>query len=129
MYHLDLIMRLLFVCVGNSCRSQIAEAIAKSLGFNASSAGTNPAKHVNPNAIKILKKMDIETSKLYPKNVNQFLESDFDMIISMGCGVNCPLIRIDQDWELEDPVGQPLEIFEECAKKIEVNIKKLLSTP
>ena len=49
----------------------------------------------------------------------------YDMVISMGCGVSCPMIRIDQDWALEDPVGQPLEVFETCANTIEDNIKKI----
>ena len=119
-------MRLLFVCVGNSCRSQMAEAIATSLGFKAASAGTHPADSVSENALKVLKKKGINTEGLYPKLIDNIDWKSFDMVISMGCGVNCPLIRIDQDWELEDPVGQPLEIFEECAKRIEANIKKLL---
>ena len=124
--NLHLNMRLLFVCVGNSCRSQMAEAIATSLGFKAASAGTHPADCVSENALKVLEKKEISTEGLYPKSIDNIDWESFDMVISMGCGVNCPLIRIDQDWELEDPVGQPLEIFEECAKKIEVNIKKLL---
>ena len=49
----------------------------------------------------------------------------YDMVISMGCGVSCPMIRIDQDWELEDPVGQSLDVFEACAETIEANIRKL----
>jgi arsenate reductase len=49
------------------------------------------------------------------------------MVISMGCGVSCPLIRIDQDWNLEDPVGQSLEVFEACAETIENHIKNLES--
>ena len=119
-------MRLLFVCVGNSCRSQMAEAIATSLGFKAASAGTHPADFVSENALKVLETKGINTEGLYPKLIDNLDWKSFDMVISMGCGVNCPLIRIDQDWELEDPVGQPLEIFEECAKRIEANIKKLL---
>ena len=118
-------MRLLFVCVGNSCRSQMAEGIAKSLGFEASSAGTHPAKKVSENAIKILKSKGIKTDELYPKLIDDIDWESFDLIISMGCGVNCPMIRIDQDWNLDDPVGKSLEVFEKCAEKIEENIKKL----
>ena len=118
-------MRLLFVCVGNSCRSQMAEGIAKSLGFEASSAGTHPAKKVSENAIKILKSKGIKTDELHPKLIDDIDLKSFDLIISMGCGVNCPMIRIDQDWNLDDPVGKSLEVFEICAKKIEENIKKL----
>jgi len=46
-------------------------------------------------------------------------------VISMGCGVSCPMIRIDEDWELEDPVGQSFEVFNACAETIEQNIRKL----
>ena len=116
-------MKILFVCVGNSCRSQMAEAIAKKMGHEAFSAGTNPASEVNYNAIKVLKKMGIDTSKLFPKSIDEFLEESFDMIISMGCGVFCPSIRIDQDWKLEDPVGKKLKFFEEIAITIKENIK------
>lgn len=119
-------MQVLFVCVANSCRSQIAEGIAKKMGLNAHSAGTNPSQKVNPNAIKILREMDINTSKLFPKSIDEFYDEDFDIIISMGCGVSCPSIRIDQDWNLDDPVGKDLKFFEETAKKIKQNIIKLI---
>tara|TARA_Y100001980_G_C14555664_1_gene344737 strand:+ start:4464 stop:4826 length:363 start_codon:yes stop_codon:yes gene_type:complete len=118
-------MRLLFVCVGNSCRSQIAEGIANKMGFEAFSAGTNPASHVNPNAVKILKNLDIETSKLFPKSIEDFKNEKFDLTISMGCGVSCPSIKIDQDWELEDPVGKNLKYFEKITKKIVKKLKKI----
>ena len=60
-------MRLLFVCVGNSCRSQMAEGIAKSLGHDADSAGTHPANEVSPNAIMVLNSRGIDTKSLHPK--------------------------------------------------------------
>ena len=118
-------MRLLFVCVGNSCRSQMAEGIARSLGHDATSAGTHPASQVSANALKVLESRDINTDGLYPKQVNDIDWQSFDMIISMGCGVSCPMIRIDQDWALEDPYGQTLDAFEACAKIIEENIRNL----
>ena len=118
-------MRLLFVCVGNSCRSQMAEGIAKKLGHDAASAGTHPASEVSKNAIKILQCKGIATDDLYPKLIDDIDWKEYDLVISMGCGVSCPAIRIDQDWQLDDPVGQPLEVFEECAKVIEANIRKL----
>ena len=118
-------MRLLFVCVGNSCRSQMAEGIARSLGHHAASAGTHPADNVSSNALKILESKGISTEGLYPKLVDDIDWKSYDMVISMGCGVSCPMIRIDQDWELEDPVGQSLDVFEACAETIEANIRKL----
>ncbi|RAH16041.1 MAG: arsenate reductase ArsC, partial [Methanobacteriota archaeon] len=72
-----------------------------------------------------LKSKGIKTEELHPKLIDNIDWESFDLIISMGCGVNCPMIRIDQDWNLDDPVGKSLEVFERCAEKIEENIKKL----
>ncbi len=119
------VMRLLFVCVGNSCRSQMAEGIARSLGHVAASAGTHPSSEVSPNAIKVLESKGISTKGLHPKLIDDIDWQSFDMVISMGCGVSCPMIRIDQDWGLDDPVGQPLEVFEACANVIEEQINNL----
>lgn len=112
-------MRLLFVCVGNSCRSQMAEGIARSMGYIADSAGTHPAENIAPNAIKVLNSKGISTEGMVPKSVDLFSADDYDMVISMGCGVNCPLMRIDDDWELEDPVGQELAVYQTTAGEIE----------
>ena len=118
-------MRLLFVCVGNSCRSQMAEGIARHLGHEAASAGTHPAGQVSANAITVLKSKGIETEGLEPKSVDLFKAEDFDMVISMGCGVSCPAMRIDEDWGLDDPVGQSLDVFEATANEIEQRLSQL----
>ncbi|GIS50211.1 MAG: hypothetical protein Ct9H90mP24_5030 [Methanobacteriota archaeon] len=85
-------MRLLFVCVGNTCRSQMAEAIARDLGHSASSAGTHPPEDrgVAPNALIVLEEISIDTRGLHPKSVDFVDPENFDKIISMGCGVSCP---------------------------------------
>ena len=118
-------MRLLFVCVGNSCRSQMAEGIARHLGHEAASAGTHPASQVSAHAITVLSSKGIDTSALKPKSVDVFNAEEFDMVISMGCGVSCPTMKIDQDWELEDPVGQKFEVFVQTANEIEQRIRLL----
>lgn len=118
-------MRLLFVCVGNSCRSQMAEGIARHLGHEAASAGTHPANQVSTHALTILASKGIDTSMLKPKSVDLFKAEDFDMVISMGCGVSCPVMRIDQDWGLDDPVGQSLSVFEQTAAEIERRLNLL----
>ena len=118
-------MRLLFVCVGNSCRSQMAEGIARHLGHEAESAGTHPATQVSTHALTVLASKGIDTSMLKPKSVDLFNAEDFDMVISMGCGVSCPAMNIDQDWGLEDPVGQSLLVFEETAIEIEKRLNLL----
>ena len=120
-------MRLLFVCVGNSCRSQMAEGIARSLGHTADSAGTHPAEKIASNAVKVLESRGISTVGMAPKSVDAFSSEDYDMVISMGCGVHCPLMPIDQDWGLEDPVGQELSVYVATADEIERRIGELQS--
>ena len=119
-------MKLLFVCVGNSCRSQMAEAIANESGYYAESAGTRPNNMVSNNARLALYELGINTSKLYPKSVDQIDSDGFDMIISMGCGVECPALPIDLDWGLDDPEGKDMNFFRETRDKI-VNLISELS--
>ena len=97
----------------------MAEGIARHLGHEAASAGTHPASQVSENALRVLESKGIATDGLEPKSVDLFNAEDFDMVISMGCGVSCPMMRIDQDWELDDPVGQSLSVFEATAQEIE----------
>tara|TARA_B110000495_G_C22690127_1_gene406859 strand:+ start:299 stop:616 length:318 start_codon:yes stop_codon:yes gene_type:complete len=103
----------------------MAEGFAKSLGHQAASAGTHPGSSVSTNALKVLESKGISTEGFYPKLIDDIDWQSYDMVISMGCGVHCPMIRIDQDWGLDDPVGRPLEIFEKCAATIEQNIRNL----
>ena len=118
-------MKVLFVCVGNSCRSQMAEGLAKSMGFEAASAGTHPAQAVARHAVTLLEGRGISTEGMAPKSLEHFDPSDFDMVISMGCGVHCPAIKIDQDWELEDPVGQAYDVYEATAAEIQRRLELL----
>ncbi|MDA7463654.1 low molecular weight phosphatase family protein [Candidatus Poseidonia alphae] len=116
-------MKLLFVCVGNSCRSQMAEGLARSMGHEASSAGTHPGPQIAPHAVTLLESRGISTEGMVPKSVDGFKAEDFDMVISMGCGVHCPVMKIDEDWELEDPYGGLYEMYEATAAEIERRLK------
>ncbi len=118
-------VKLLFVCVGNSCRSQMAEGIARSLGHEAASAGTHPATLVSPNAVLVCAEIGIDISNQQPKSVDNFSADDWDAVISMGCGVSCPAMKIDEDWELDDPVGQSIEVFRETRDAIRDRIFRL----
>lgn len=120
-------MKILFVCVGNSCRSQMAEGLARRLGFEADSAGTHPATDVAVNAVKYLESEGINTAGMKPKSVDLFVDKDYDKVISMGCGVACPNMNIDEDWGLDDPVGQPYEVYVETGKTIERRLKQWLA--
>ncbi len=119
-----------FVCVHNSCRSQIAEALGKKLAsdvFESYSAGTEIKDHINPDAVRIMKQMhDLDMEKTqYNKLIKDIPQPDF--VVTMGCNVVCPYIpgAEMEDWGLDDPSGQPDEVFEETIKEIERKISEL----
>jgi len=103
----------------------MAEGIAKSMGHQADSAGTHPAQKIAENAVIVLNSKGISTDGMKPKSIDLFSPSDYDMVISMGCGVHCPAIKIDEDWGLEDPVGHQLSVYESTATEIERRIRSL----
>jgi arsenate reductase len=118
-------MRLLFVCVGNTCRSQMAESVAKSMGHEAESAGTSPGFEVALDAIRVTGEIGIDMSGQYPKSVDDVDASGFDRIISMGCGVECPALPIDDDWGLEDPVGRGEDFYRSTLEEIKQRLLAL----
>ncbi len=103
----------------------MAESIANSLGHEAHSAGTEPSNEVSKNAILALRERGYPTDNLVPKSIDEVYPSDFDLIISMGCGVSCPSVPIDIDWGLEDPVGRGLQVFRETRDEIFSKIRDL----
>jgi len=119
-----------FICVHNSCRSQIAEALGKHLAadvFESYSAGTETKPSINQDAVRIMKDMygiDMEQTQ-YSKLISDIPKPD--IAISMGCNVGCPFIgrSFDDNWELEDPTGKSDGEFIVIIKKIEENIIKM----
>ena len=119
-----------FICVHNSCRSQIAEALGKHLAsdvFESYSAGTETKPQINQDAVRMMKKLygiDMEKTQ-YSKLLSDIPEPD--IAISMGCNVSCPCIErgFDDNWGLEDPTGKSDEAFEETIRQIEENILSL----
>ena len=122
--------RVAFICVHNSCRSQIAEALGKKLAsdvFESYSAGTETKPQINQDAVRIMKQLygiDMEQTR-YSKLISDIPEPD--IAISMGCNVGCPLIGrpFDDNWGLDDPTGQSDAVFEETIRKIEEKILEL----
>lgn len=119
-----------FVCVHNSCRSQIAQALGKSLAadvFKSYSAGTEVVSRINQDAVRIMKDIygiDME------KTQKSKLVSDIpavDIVITMGCNVNCPYLpcKFREDWGLEDPSGKADEEFVKTIKIIHEKIENL----
>lgn len=119
-----------FVCVHNSCRSQIAEALGKLLAadvFDSYSAGTEPKGRINQDAVRLMKQLygvDMEQDQ-YCKGLYDIPPAD--MVITMGCNVACPDLpcRCREDWGLEDPGGGTEEAFLDVIQKIEKHILSL----
>ena len=120
-----------FICVHNSCRSQMAEALGKLYGsdvFYSYSAGTETKPQINQDAVRIIK-------DLYNVDMNETQKSkllndipEVDIAIKMGCNVVCPVVFADhvEDWGLEDPTGKDDEEFIKVAKTIEEKVKDLV---
>ena len=119
-----------FLCVHNSCRSQIAEALGKHFAsdvFESYSAGTERKPQINQDAVRIMKQLygiDMERTQ-YSKLISDI--PDPDIAISMGCDVGCPFIgrAFDDNWRLEDPTGKSDEQFIKTIKEIETHILQL----
>lgn len=119
-----------FICVHNSCRSQIAEALGKLLAsdvFESHSAGTEISGKINQDAVRLMKKtyrIDMEKEQ-YSKKLEQL--PPIDIVITMGCNVNCPYFpaRHREDWGLSDPSGQSDDIFLDTIKTTEKKILEL----
>ncbi len=122
--------KIAFICVHNSCRSQIAEALGKHLAsdvFESYSAGTEIKSSINQDAVRIMKEtygIDMEQTQ-YSKLISDIPKPD--IAISMGCNVGCPFIgrAFDDNWGLEDPTGKSDDEFIITIKKIEEHIIKL----
>ena len=119
-----------FICVHNSCRSQIAEALGRHLAsdaFESFSAGTETKPQINQDAVRLMKEIygiDME-KRQYSKLISEI--PDPDIAISMGCNVGCPFIgrAFDDNWGLEDPTGKSDEDFKNIIKEIEHRILQL----
>lgn len=121
-----------FVCVHNSCRSQMAEALGRHLAgdtFESYSAGTDTKPHINQDAVRIVKQLyDIDMEKeQYSKLINDIPEPD--IVITMGCNVECPYLpcKYREDWGLEDPTGKDDAEFIKTARVIEDKVRDLKS--
>ncbi len=119
-----------FVCVHNSCRSQIAEALGKHLAgdvFNSYSAGTQLKDHINPDAVRLMK--EIYNIDMEKTQYNKLIEDipNPDAVITMGCNVKCPVLSctIREDWGLDDPTGKSDEEFIKVIQMIEKKINQL----
>ena len=120
-----------FICVHNSCRSQIAEALGKHLAgdvFESYSAGTETKPRINQDAVRLMKEIygiDMEKNGQYSKLISEIPE--IDIAISMGCNVGCPFIgrTFDDNWGIDDPTGKSDEVFRKVIREIEKRVFEL----
>ena len=112
-------MRLLFVCVENSCRSQMAQAFARMRGHDAHSAGSRPSGVVNPKAVAAMAELGYDLLAHRSKSVDE-LEGEFDAVVTMGCGDACPHVpaKTRHDWAIPDPKEMDEEGFRAVRDRI-----------
>ena len=124
--------RVIFACVHNAGRSQMAAAwfnhlVAAGAG-HAVSAGTSPADRVHPEVLGVMKEVGIDLSSATPRKLTTELAQGADLLVTMGCGDACPYVpglRID-DWPLEDPKGKPVERVREIRDEVRRRVEHLL---
>ena len=122
--------RVLFVCVENSCRSQMAEGFYNKYALKAEaySAGSTPAKIVDPKTVEVMKEQSIDLTNKKPTNFNPLLTTEFDFIISMGCKETCPITPREKTikWEIEDPKGSSIQNYRIIQNIIENKVKDFI---
>ena len=124
-------MRILFACVGNSCRSQMAEAFCRALGrdVECESAGSKPAEAVAPNAVTVMKEVGIDISRARTKGFRDVIAGGFDYMVSMGCTVTCPFLPGTKEirWEIPDPYGKGISEYRQVRDLIRSEVASLLA--
>ena len=121
-----------FICVHNSCRSQMAEALSRLYAadaYDAYSAGTETKPYINPDAVAVVNKLygvDMNAAQR-PKLIDEL--PPVDIVVTMGCGVSCPYLpsKHREDWGLDDPTGKDEQAFIDTAKTIEEKVRELES--
>ena len=124
--------RVLFVCVENSNRSQMAEAFAHihaGDSVDAQSAGSKPSGLINPKAIRFMLELNYDLSKHASKSLDD-IEGEFDAVITMGCGDNCPWVpaKLREDWGLPDPKNMDDDNYRVVRDEISARVKNLLDS-
>ena len=126
--------KVLFVCVENAGRSQIAEGFFKKLApseYEGISAGTIPVSEINPLAVQAMKEVDIDISDNKSKLVTNEMIEESDSVVNMGCmdKESCPALFVEEidDWDIEDPKGKSIEEIRKIRDSIETKVKKLVS--
>jgi arsenate reductase (thioredoxin) len=124
----------LFVCVHNAGRSQMSQVLFERAAegrHSAASAGTRPAERVHPEVVEAMRELDIDLAERRPKALDRDLAAEADVVVTMGCGDECPYIPGTRyiDWDLQDPSGLPLDdvraIRDDIARRVEELVAEL----
>ncbi|HEC86627.1 MAG TPA: arsenate reductase ArsC [Thermoplasmatales archaeon] len=122
--------KILFVCVENACRSQMAEVLFNSMAKDmiAESAGIKPAERIDEKAVEVMREIGLDVSDKKPKLLTPDMNDIFDIIVTMGCMDNCPVTPKEKtiEWNIEDPKGSSIEKFREIREIIQKQIESLL---
>ncbi len=124
-------LRILFVCVQNASRSQMAQGFAEAFGqgkVEVYSAGSRPASHINPLAIEVMKEKNIDLSGRRPKGLSDLPPVEMDYLITMGCEEACPAVPARKiiECQIPDPKGKPIDEVRKIRDLLEAKVKKLL---
>lgn len=124
-------VKVLFVCIENSCRSQMAEALARTLGqgrIEAYSAGSRPSGVIQPLAIEAMSEIGIDISSYRSKGFRDLGTGDFDLAITLGCQDTCPFIPAEEhlEWKIDDPKGKDIAFFRRTRDQLRDKIEELL---
>ena len=123
---------IVFVCVANSCRSQMAEAVARSLvgqQWEIWSAGSHPSGQVHPRAVELMAERGMDLSAHRSKGLGALPSRQWDYVVTMGCGDTCPALsaRHRIEWDIPDPVGLPLEEARQIRDRIAALVHELMN--
>ena len=123
--------KILFVCIENSARSQMAQAFAKIHGqgiVEAYSAGSKPSGNINPKAVEIMKEIGYDLTTHQSKSLNDIPQEEYEYVVSMGCGENCPFVPAKNriEWNIPDPKNMDKEQMREVRRLIERHVKELI---
>ena len=112
--------RVLFVCIGNAGRSQMAQAFAERAGLEARSAGSRAESHLHPEVVEVMSELGIDLSGRVPHQLNDEDVEWADLVVTMGCGDACPVLPGKRylDWNLQDPMGMPIEVVRQIRDRI-----------
>ena len=123
--------KVLFVCVENSCRSQMAKGFFNSFTKDAmaDNAGTQPLEHVDPVAVKVMNEVGVDIGNNKPKQLTFEMNNEFDFVVTMGCIDGCPITPKNKtiEWEIKDPKGRDIDFYRNVRDQIEKNVKKLIN--